>query len=64
MRFGFTVTLMSGALVLLSVPAVGTAWADPFAAALPVAAGLLSGGGLFARERLRLRRRSCEALLG
>lgn len=57
-RLGFTVTLVSGALVLLSVPVLGTAWAGPFAAALPVAAGLFSGGGLFVWKRLKLRRRT------
>ena len=44
--------------MLLSAPVFGTAWAGPFAAAIPVAAGLLSGGGLFLRQRSRLRRRT------
>ena len=57
-KLGFTVVCASGALVLLSVPLFGTAWAGPFAAAIPVAAGLLSGGGLFLRQRSRLRRRA------
>jgi hypothetical protein len=57
-KLGFTVVCLVGALVLLSAPLFGTAWAGPFAPAMPVAAGLLSGGGLFYRERLRLRRRA------
>ncbi len=54
---GFTVTCVTGALVLLSGFFFGTAWAGatPGAAigmaTIPVAAGLLSGGGLFLRER-------------
>jgi hypothetical protein len=54
---GFTVVCIVGALVLLSAPLFGTAWAGPFAPAIPVASGLLSGGGLFFWERSRLRRR-------
>jgi hypothetical protein len=57
-KLGFTAVCVAGALVLLSAPLFGTAWAGPFAAAIPVAAGLLSGGGLFLRERSRLRRRA------
>src|ERR687886_1680217 len=57
-KVGFTSVCASGALVLLSAPVFGTAWAGPFAAAIPVAAGLLSGGGLFLRQRSRLRRRA------
>jgi hypothetical protein len=57
-KLGFTVVCAAGALVLLSVPLFGTAWAGPFAVAIPVAAGLLSGGGLFLRQRSRLRRRA------
>jgi hypothetical protein len=57
-KLGFTVVCAAGALVLLSAPLFGTAWAGPFAAAIPVAAGLLSGGGLFLRRRSRLRRQS------
>jgi hypothetical protein len=57
-KLGFTVVCVVGALVLLSAPLFGTAWAGPFAPAIPVAAGLLSGGGLFFRERSRLRRRA------
>ena len=57
-KLGFTVVCVVGALVLLSAPLFGTAWAGPFAPAMPVAAGLLSGGGLFLWERTRLRRRT------
>jgi hypothetical protein len=57
-KLGFTVVCAVGALVLLSVPLFGTAWAGPFAVAIPVAAGLLSGGGLFLRQQSRLRRRA------
>lgn len=53
-RLGFTVTLVAGALILLSAPMLGTAWAGPFAAILPVAAGIISGGGWLAWKRLRL----------
>lgn len=53
---GFAVACAAGALVLLSAPLFGTAWAGPFAAAIPVAAGLLSGGGSFAWRRLRFDR--------
>ena len=55
-KLGFAIVCVVGALVLLSAPVFGTAWAGPFAAAIPVAAGLLSGGGLFLRQRSRLRR--------
>jgi hypothetical protein len=57
-KLGFTVVCLVGALVLLSTPLFGTAWAGPFAPAIPVAAGLLSGAGLFLWERSRLRRRA------
>jgi hypothetical protein len=57
-KLGFTIVCATGALVLLSAPVFGTAWAGPFAAAIPVAAGLLSGGGLFLRQRAKLRRRT------
>jgi hypothetical protein len=56
-KLGLTVVCATGALVLLSVPLFGTAWAGPFAVAIPVAVGLLSGGGLFLRQRSLLRRR-------
>src|SRR5919199_320253 len=55
-KLGFTVVCAVGALVLLSAPMFGTAWAGSFAAAIPLAAGLLSGGGLFLRQRARLLR--------
>jgi hypothetical protein len=57
-KLGFTFVCLVGALVLLSAPLFGTAWAGSFAPAIPVAAGLLSGGGLFLWERSRLRRRA------
>jgi hypothetical protein len=57
-KLGFTVVCVVGALVLLSAPLFGTAWAGPFAPAIPVAAGVLSGAGMFLRERSRLRRRA------
>src|SRR5215212_552947 len=60
-KLGFTVVCVAGALVLLSAPVFGTAWAGPFAAAIPLATGLLAGGGLFLRGRARLRR-SVDAL--
>ena len=44
--------------MLLSAPVFGTAWAGPFAAVIPVAAGLLSGGGMFLRRLAKLRRRT------
>jgi hypothetical protein len=56
-KLGLASVCATGALVLLSAPVFGTAWAGPFAAAIPVAAGLASGGGLFLRQRSRLRRR-------
>jgi len=57
-KLGFTSVCGVGALVLLSAPVFGTAWAGPFAAAIPVAVGLLSGGGLFLWQRSKLRRRT------
>ena len=57
-KLGLASICAAGALVLLSAPVFGTAWAGPFAAAIPVAAGLVSGGGLFLRQRSRLRRRT------
>jgi len=56
-KLGLTVVCAVGALVLLSAPVFGTAWAGPLAPVIPVAAGLLCGGGIFLRGRLRLRRR-------
>lgn len=57
-KLGFAVVCVVGALVLLSAPLVGTAWAGPFAPAIPVAAGLLSGSCVFAWERTLVRRRT------
>jgi hypothetical protein len=57
-KLGFTSVCGAGALVLLSAPVFGTAWAGPFAAAIPVAAGLLSGSGLFFWQRSKLHRRT------
>jgi hypothetical protein len=56
-KLGFTVVCVVGALVLLSAPMFGTAWAGPFAPAIPVVAGLSTGGGMFLRHRTRRRRR-------
>ena len=56
-KLGFTVVCVSGALVLLSAPLFGTAWAGPFAPGIPVAAGLLASGWLYLRQRSRLRGR-------
>ena len=56
-KLGLTVVCAVGALVLLSAPVFGTAWAGPVAPVIPVAAGLVCGGGVFLRGRLRLRRR-------
>lgn len=49
---GFALACVVGALVLLSTPVFGTAWAGPWAGALPVAAGVLTGGGSFLWRRL------------
>jgi hypothetical protein len=57
-KLGLTSVCGTGTLVLLSAPLFGTAWAGPFAATIPVAAGLLSGGGLFLWQRSKLRRRT------
>jgi len=56
-KLGLTVVCVAGALVLLSAPVFGTAWAGPFASVIPAAAGLACGGGMFLRMRLRLRNR-------
>ncbi len=56
-KLGLTVVCAVGALVLLSAPVFGTAWAGPVAPVIPVAAGLVCGGGAFLRGRLRLRSR-------
>lgn len=68
-RLGFTITLLSGAVVLLSVPFLGTAAsrAGLFVPALPVLLGLLSGFGMFGVERFLMRRREssiADALSG
>ncbi len=55
---GFTVALVTGSLVLLSVPLFGTSWAGPFAPLIPVAAGLLAGGGLIAWKYAEASRQS------
>src|SRR5215212_4599061 len=60
-KLGFTSICAVGALILLSAPVFGTAWAGPFAAAIPVAVGLLVGGGLFLRQRSNLRHRADAA---
>jgi hypothetical protein len=58
---GFTVVCVAGALVLLAGYFFGTAWAGTTprgafgAALLPVAIGLLGGGAVFGRERLKTR---------
>ncbi len=56
-KLAFTVVCVAGALVLLSAPLFGTAWAGPVAPVMPVAAGLISGGGMFLWQRVRLARR-------
>ncbi len=50
---GFAVGTSVAALVLLSAPLFGTAWAGPLAPAIPILAGLLAGGGSFLWRRLR-----------
>ena len=60
LKLSFTVTCVAGALVLLSAPVFGTGWAGPFAAVVPVAAGVLSGGCLFSWGRWRFGRRVGE----
>lgn len=56
-RLGFTVTLLSGAAALLSVPLLGTSWLGPLAPVVPAVFGLLSGFGMFGFERIVMRRR-------
>lgn len=58
---GFIITLVAAAQVLLSAPLFGTSWAGPFAALIPVAAGLFFGGVSFWRRRARFSKRR-EAL--
>ena len=61
---GFTVTFVTGALVLLSGFFFGTEWAGATpeaalgAATIPIVAGLFSGGGLFLWERARVLRQA------
>lgn len=55
-RLGFTVTLVSGAFVLLSAPLFGTDWAGPFAPVIPLILGLAVGLAKFAVERAGMRR--------
>ena len=54
---GFAAACLVGASVLLSAPLVGTAWAGPYAAAVPVVAGVVLGGGLFGWKLAGFRRR-------
>jgi hypothetical protein len=54
---GFAVVCSTGALVLLSAPLFGTSWAGPFAALVPVAAGLIFGAGSFGWRRAMFSRR-------
>ncbi len=54
---GFAVACLVGASVLLSAPLFGTSWAGPFAAAIPVVTGLVSGSGLFGWRCARFLRR-------
>lgn len=56
-RGGFVVAFVSAALVLLSAPLFGTSWAGPFAALIPVAAGVLSGGGSLGWRRAKFMER-------
>ena len=56
-KLGLTVVCVAAALVLLSAPLFGTAWAGPFAPVIPVAAGVLAAGGLLLRRRWRFRDR-------
>jgi hypothetical protein len=52
-RGGFVVAFVTAALVLLSAPLFGTSWAGPFAPLIPVAAGLLFGGGSLGWRRAK-----------
>lgn len=56
-KLGLTVVCLVAAVVLLSAPVFGTAWAGPFAPVVPVVAGVAIGGGAFWWKRLRLKRR-------
>jgi hypothetical protein len=57
----FVVAFVAAAQVLLSAPLFGTSWAGPFAALIPVAAGLLFGSASFGWRRAKFSRRR-EAL--
>ena len=59
---GFAAACLVGAFVLLSAPVIGTSWVGPYAAAVPIVAGLILGGGLFGWRLARFRRR--HAALG
>ena len=54
---GFATACLVGASVLLSAPVVGTSWAGPYAAVIPVFAGLVLGFCLFGWRFARFRRR-------
>ena len=56
-REGFVAVFVAATLVLVSAPLFGTSWAGPFAAVIPVVAGLLSGGSSFGWRRLGFARR-------
>ncbi|HKZ26690.1 MAG TPA: hypothetical protein VJ086_02200 [Rubrobacteraceae bacterium] len=56
-RGGFVAVFVAAVLVLVSAPLFGTSWAGPFAAVIPVVAGLLSGGGSLGWRRLGFARR-------
>lgn len=60
-REGFVIAFVTAALVLLSAPLFGTSWAGPFAALVPVAAGLLFGSGSLGWRRAKFFKRR-EAL--
>jgi len=62
-KLGLAVVCGVGALVLLSAPVFGTAWAGPLAPVIPIAAGLVCGGGTFLRRRLRNRVGIVQGLL-
>ncbi|QYJ15891.1 hypothetical protein Rxycam_01720 [Rubrobacter xylanophilus DSM 9941] len=56
-RLGFTATLVSGALVLLSAPLFGTGWAGPFAGVIPPLIGVSAALLFYGIESFRLRGR-------
>jgi hypothetical protein len=58
---GFIITLVTAAQILLSTPLFGTSWAGPFAALIPIAAGLFFGGVSFWWRRVKFSKRR-EAL--